>query len=139
MEQWVKVEACFPDGTATVLRSRESACSGDCHKCSGCGAAAQTVRVTARNPIGAKPGDRVLISSDTAPVLAAAALLYVLPLVLFIAGYLIGESLWTKGPIAGLAGFALGLVCAKLYDRRITKTKKTVYTIIGSGQKEGSE
>ncbi len=137
MEQWVSVTQCFSDGTAQVLRTRESACSGDCHKCSGCGAAAQSVLVTARNPIGAKPGDRVLITSDTAPVLAAAALLYILPLVLFIAGYLAAESLWGKGPLLGLGGFMLGLVCAKLYDRRITKSKKTVYTIIGNGQKEG--
>ncbi len=134
MEQWVKVVTCFPDGTAQVLKVRESACSGDCHKCAGCGAAAQSLLVTARNPIGAKVGDQVLISSNTKPILAAAALLYVLPLVLFIAGYLAGESLWTKGPVMGLAGFILGLVCAKLYDRHITKTKKTVYTIIG--QKE---
>ena len=39
MEQLVRVKETFDDGTATVIHVRESACSGDCHKCSGCGAA----------------------------------------------------------------------------------------------------
>ena len=43
MEQIVKVRRTNSDGTAQVIRIRESACSGDCHKCSGCGAAQQTM------------------------------------------------------------------------------------------------
>ena len=39
MEQLVRVKETYDDGTALVFRIRESACSGDCHKCSGCGAA----------------------------------------------------------------------------------------------------
>ena len=38
MEQLVRVKETYDDGTALVFRIRESACSGDCHKCSGCGA-----------------------------------------------------------------------------------------------------
>ena len=38
MEQQVRVTQTHDDGTATVLYLRESACSGDCHKCAGCGA-----------------------------------------------------------------------------------------------------
>ena len=49
MEQIVRVKETFPDGSATVLLVRESACSGDCHKCSGCGAAKETMIFTARN------------------------------------------------------------------------------------------
>ena len=44
---------------------------------------------TARNPIGARPGDMVTVESATGPVLKAAAVLYLMPLVLFIAGYLV--------------------------------------------------
>ena len=39
MQQLVRVRQTHEDGTATVIHVRESACSGDCHKCSGCGAA----------------------------------------------------------------------------------------------------
>ena len=38
MEQLVRVKETFDDGTAMVIHVRESACSGDCHKCPGCGA-----------------------------------------------------------------------------------------------------
>ena len=78
------------DGTALVFRIRESACSGDCHKCSGCGAAKETVTFTAKNPIGARRGELVKVESETAPVLKAAAVLYVVPLVLFFSGYYLG-------------------------------------------------
>ena len=64
MEQTVKVRKINPDGTAQVIRIRESACSGDCHKCSGCGAAQQTMLFTARNPIGAREGEREELSKS---------------------------------------------------------------------------
>ena len=39
MEQKVRVKKVNSDGTAQVLHIRQSACSGDCHQCAGCGAA----------------------------------------------------------------------------------------------------
>ena len=130
MEQLVKVQKGNPDGTALVLCIRESACSGDCHKCSGCGAATETLVLTARNPVGAKEGDLVVIQSASGPVLAAAAMVYMVPLVLFIGGYLLGENLWGAGPLAGGIAFLLSIVSAVLYDRLVAKKKKAEYTII---------
>lgn len=130
MEQIVRVRCLMPDGMAEVVRIRESACSGDCHKCSGCGAAKQTVVLTAKNPIGARPGDMVVVSSESAYVLKAAAVLYLLPLALFLAGYLLGQSLWQRGGIAGVCGFAVGMVLVKIYDRLMSK-KQIEYTITG--------
>ena len=132
MEQTVKVLTCEPDGTARVMVIRESACSGDCHKCSGCGAVTQSMLLQARNPIGAKPGELVRIASDSGPVLKAAAILYMLPLVLFIAGYLAGMQ-WHLGGLTGSAAFVLAILLAILYDRRVGKKENTVYTIIGYG------
>ena len=130
MEQTVRVKGCNADGTAQVVHIRQSACSGDCHQCSGCGAAKQTVVLTAQNPIGARPGQLVTVESASGPVLLAAAVLYLVPIVLFVAGYLLGEHLWTKGPLVGISGFILGLVLARVYDRKAAQ-KKTVYTITG--------
>lgn len=130
MEQRVKLLSCNADGTAQVACLRESACSGDCHKCAGCGAVQQTMIVTARNPIGARPGDMVTIVSETGPVLKAAAVLYLLPLVLFVAGYLVGMQ-WKLGGLLGASGFALGILLAVAYDRLVMKKKETVYTITG--------
>ncbi len=128
MEQVVKVRRLLPEGRAEVIRVRESACSGDCHKCAGCGAAQQTMLLTVENPIGARVGDMVVISSGTAAVLKAAAVLYMLPLVLFLAGYLLGQLLWQRGPLLGLCGVALGIAIIKLYDKHFSK-KEIVYTI----------
>ncbi len=128
MEQNVIVRRLLPENMAEVMRIRESACSGDCHKCSGCGAAKQAVIFTAGNPVGAKPGDLVVVQSDTATVLKGAVLLYLLPLLTFLTGYIMGESLWGWGIVCGILGFVLGMVPIKLYDRHLEKTG-TVYTI----------
>ena len=53
MEQLVRVRKTLPDNQALVVHIRQSACSGDCHKCSGCGAATEAVEFTAHNLIGA--------------------------------------------------------------------------------------
>ena len=129
MEQLVRVKEAYPDGTAMVIHVRESACSGDCHKCSGCGAAKEAVLFTADNPIGAKRGDLVRVESDTGTVLKAAVVLYVLPLVLFFLGYYIGDVLWSLGALIACLGFVLGVVIIVIYDRKVVKKKNIGYTI----------
>ena len=135
MEQLVRVRKINEDGTAQVVHIRESACSGDCHKCSGCGAVKQAMLIDAYNPIGAQPGDMVQIRSETGPVLMGAMVRYIVPLVLFIAGYLLGDAWWGMGPLMGALSFALGLGIAALYDRLVAKKQKTVYTIVRFGKK----
>lgn len=130
MEQLVKVRQCYDDGTAQVLCLRQSACSGDCHKCSGCGAVEQKLLFVARNPIGAKPGDTVRVRTESGPVLIGAAILYLMPLVLFLAGYAVALS-WRMGFWGGLLGFFLGVALAVIYDRKVARKKKPEYTIVG--------
>ena len=131
MEQLVRVKEVYDDGTAQVICIRESACSGDCHKCSGCGAAKETVLVTADNPIGARPGDLVNIRSETGPVLKAAVVLYMMPLVLFFIGYGVGAAMNISGGITGSLAFVLSIVLIVMYDRRMAKQDSTIYTITG--------
>lgn len=131
MEQRVRVKKANPDGTATVIHIRESACSGDCHKCSGCGAAKEAIVFTAANPIGAKTGDLVTVRSETGPVLKAAVVLYMLPLVLFFAGYALGAALNISGAATGGLAFGLSIAFIVVYDRRMAKKDNTIYTIIG--------
>lgn len=131
MEQTARIRKLNPDGTAQVLCVRESACSGDCHQCGGCGAAQETLLFTAKNPIGAQPGELVRISSGTGPVLAAAAVLYVMPVVLFFLGYFLGILAWGQGALSGCVAFAVGIAGAVAYDRLVARKQKTVYTITG--------
>lgn len=131
MEQIVTVRRILPDGRAQVSCQRKSACSGDCHRCAGCGAAAETVTVEADNPIGAGPGDRVVVRSSNRTVLAAAAVLYVVPVALFFLGWILGELVGKLPGLFGALGFALGLVLARIYDRKIARRKSVAYEIIG--------
>ena len=131
MEQLVRVREVYEDGTAQVICIRESACSGDCHKCSGCGAVKQSMVFRAANPIGANPGQLVTVTAESAPVLRAAAVLYLMPVALFVFGYLLGAAWWNAGGLGGGAGFLLGIAFAVAYDRLVVKKRNTVYTITG--------
>jgi sigma-E factor negative regulatory protein RseC len=135
VEQLVRVRQTHEDGTATVLCVRESACSGDCHKCSGCGAAKESILLRADNPIGARTGDLVKVASESGPVLKAAAVLYMLPLVLFFAGYALGAALGLSGGLFGGLAFVLSIALIVVYDRRMQKKDNTIYTITGYAEK----
>ena len=129
MEQLVRVKKLYEDGSAQVVCIRESACSGDCHKCSGCGAAKEAILFDARNPIGAGVGDLVTVESETGPVLKAAAVLYILPLVLFFGGYALAAVLGQSGALFGCLAFVLSVALIVMYDRHMAKKDNTIYTI----------
>ena len=135
MEQLVKVKTASPDGTAQVIRIRESACSGDCHKCSGCGAAKETIVFTAENPVNAQPGDLVYVRTQSAPVLMGAAVVYLLPLLLFFLGYFLLDAICSLGALGGGLAFALGIGGVVMYDRLVARKQNTVYTIVGYAHK----
>lgn len=130
MDQLVRVRETYSDGTAQVVCIRESACSGDCHKCSGCGAAKEVILLTADNPIGAGTGDLVNLRTETGPMLKAAAVLYVMPLLLFFVGYAVAAVLDLSGALVGCLAFALSVALIIGYDRRMAKNN-TIYTITG--------
>ena len=131
MEQIVRVARLTQEGKAEIVHVRESACSGDCHKCSGCGAAKETMILVAENPIHARPGDLVRMESDTKQVMTAVAVFYVLPLVLFFGGYALGAWLGISGTLVGCIGFAIGIGATVALDRYTAKHKETVYTLVG--------
>lgn len=130
MRQTATVDRVLPGGKAEVLIVRESACSGDCHHCSGCGGVQQTLRVTADNPIGAVPGDIVELDGGEGVLLRSAVLVYLLPLILFLAGYLASMSLGGWAAAIGCGGFVLGLIPALIYNRKIQK-RPPRYRVVG--------
>ena len=130
MEQIVRVKETYPNGMAQVIHLRESACSGDCHKCSGCGAAKEYMIFEAVNHIGASRGDLVVIKSETGPVMKAVGVFYVLPLVLFFLGYYLGTFINAGGIVGGL-GFVLDNVLTVVYDRKVAQKQKPVHIITG--------
>ena len=70
-------------------------------------------RMLVRNPIGAEAGDTVTVETESSHLLLTAFVLYILPLIAFAAGYLLGgTALWGAAAVvpAGVVGF--------LYNRR---------------------
>ena len=138
MEQIACVSRILSKDVAEVTCVPDRTCSHDCHQCGGCGNAKQTFVVRAKNTIGARIGDWVKVEAKPDAVLKAAAMLYLLPLLLLIAGYLLGEHLWQRGVLVSLCGLMLGFVLAKLLDRKMSQ-KDDVYIITGMAKGPNAE
>ena len=76
---------------AEVEVERGTACGSNCGSCEAC-VFQNTIRAVARNSVSALPGQRVTIESKTSDVLGAAALLYIVPFILFFIGYAIAAA-----------------------------------------------
>ena len=130
MTQIATVATIPEKGVVKVTVARETACGHDCEKCAGCGAQAGSVTVRARCSFPVLPGEKVEIYSGQ-KVLAFAAVVYLLPVALFLLGYLISGALpvWGRYLCAG-AGFAMGLVIAVICDRRERRNRAITYEVI---------
>ena len=78
--------------TAVVEIKRGSMCSS-CHKEGGCSGCADVMVITADNPVGAKKGDLVEVSSPTSRTLFYAFLVFMLPLIAAGVGYAVGGAI----------------------------------------------
>ena len=133
MTQIATVERILDPNHAEISVPRKSACGHDCEECAGCGVSGAAVHAWAKNPIGAAPGQKVVVESSTKKMLWIITLAYMVPVALFLAGYLGGVLL--SGSIAvqyalAVAGFALGLLIAVGYDRRLRRQGGLSFTIV---------
>ena len=132
MTQIATVENLLAGGYATISVPRKSACGHDCEECAGCGVTGAAVRARAANPIGAQPGQKVVVQSDTQKMLGIVALVYLTPVVLFLLGYL-GAMTLVSPSVAGIVGgvgFVLGILVAVLYDRHLRRQGGLRFTIV---------
>ena len=122
MTQIATVERIIDADHAEISVPRKSACGHDCEECAGCGVTGAAVHARALNPIGARPGQKVVVQSDTNKMLRIVALVYLTPVLLFLAGYFITMAVTSSAAIQYLAagtGFAAGILLAVFYDRRL--------------------
>ena len=118
------------DGLAEVVVERLGICGGDCNGCEGC-KYEHLMKSVVQNPIDAHRGQHVMIETPTAGVVKGALAIYVLPIVMLIAGYLIAAllSLGEGARIAAAFGAALAgaviaiIVSKKRYAADPTPTK----------------
>jgi len=112
-------------GTAWVRTVRSSACKACSARHSCKPDDSKSMKVEVLNPLGAKPGERVVLTFDTGSLLKATFLLYILPIAGLLAGAIIGNHLagqWAlgAGPRSGfsaLIGFC-GLCLTLLFVRK---------------------
>ena len=131
MTQIATVEELLGEGIARVSVPRKTACGHDCEQCAGCGVTGMAVYAAAQNPIGALPGQKVLLESGTGKVLGAAMLVYLLPAAGFLLGYFLSAGL--AEPVRygiAAASAALAFAPSVACDRRARKKGTLVYTIV---------
>lgn len=127
MTQEAVVTRVFNNGMAEVAVTRSTACGGNCGSCESCIFQSE-LKAFARNLISAKPGQRVLIESSSKKVFKAAALVYIMPLLLFLAGYLLGAAFaLPEGACVALSftGLLLG-AAALVISQRFGKRKMEI-------------
>ena len=133
MTQIATVERIVDPNHAVISVPRKSACGHDCEECAGCGVSGAAVEAKAANPIGACPGQKVVVQSDTQKMLRIVALVYATPVVLFLLGYLL--AFFMGGGVAAqyitaVVGFVAGIVTAICYDRHLKAKGGLSFTIV---------
>ena len=99
MTQIATVERIIDADHAEISVPRKSACGHDCEECAGCGVTGAAVHARALNPIGARPGQKVVVQSDTNKMLRIVALVYLTPVLLFLVGYFITMAVTSSAAI----------------------------------------
>jgi sigma-E factor negative regulatory protein RseC len=119
---------------AWVKTVRSSACEGctakgSCHSMGG----GNEMEVKALNTAGARAGDRIVLSFETASLLKATFLIYVFPIILLIVGAAIGQMLafligFSPSALSVLLGFVFFFTGLFIIKARANKmAKKNAY------------
>jgi sigma-E factor negative regulatory protein RseC len=116
------------ENKAVIVIARHSACK----KCGVCkiGADEKTVIAQASNFIGAKAGDKVEVELSFKTLMSASFIIYVIPLVMFFIGCVIGfyfitiQSLGSNNPVVSFTAGCVFLIATYLIIRRVDKAGK---------------
>ena len=133
MTQIATVERILDADHVEISVPRKSACGHDCEECAGCGVTGTAVKARAENPIGARPGQKVVVESSTQKMLGIVALVYAIPVALFLIGYLAAFALSGNVGVqyaTAVIGFVLGIIFAIRYDRRLRAQGGLSFTIV---------
>ncbi len=127
MTQDAIVFRCLSDETAEVVVTRATACGSNCSSCEAC-VFQNELKTVARNLIGAKPGQKVLIESKSSRVYGAILLVYIVPIVLAIIGCF---SAYAAGASEGICvlctflGFILGAAVVVI-SQKLRKDRQSI-------------
>lgn len=133
MTQDAVVTKLLPDNMAEVAVARTTACGGNCGSCESCIFQSQ-LKTAARNLVGARPGQRVIIQSKSSTIYKAALLVYVFPMILTLLGYVLAYVAGASEGVcvaAAFAGLVLGAAIVVMSQRiKKGKDKEITFDII---------
>lgn len=121
--------------------------TGACESCSSRGAChtmggGKEMEVSVVNLLGAKAGDRVVLKMDTSPLLKATFLIYLVPVLMLLAGAAAGQLLAkaagsdssVPSALLGFGALAAGLFIVRTAGRRLSERaeyRPRVFRVIG--------
>ena len=117
---------------AEVVVTRSTACGSNCGNCESCIFQSE-IKTVARNLINAGPVQRVIIESKSSRIYGAALMVYILPMVLALAGYFIAYALGVAEGLCILCSFlglGLGAVILVVTQRRKMAKDPITFDII---------
>ena len=118
--------------TAVVVLAPSDYCTG-CDAKNLCQMGSRGERILeVKNTVGAKVGDEVVITIQSRYALTALFLIFGLPVILGSAGVVFTQRFSNNNlmAICGLAGIALGLAIAKIFDRALALKRKALPEIV---------
>ena len=119
MTQDAVVFRCLDDERAEVVVTRATACGANCESCEAC-VYQNELKTVARNLIGARPGQKVLIESKSSKVYGAILLVCIVPILLAVLGCFSAYAMGASEGICVLCtflGFLLGAVVTVVTQR----------------------
>ena len=129
------VKRVLADKTAEVEIERTTACGHDCSNCSSACSLAYNPKfhAVAENSIGASEGDKVMLGSSSRRMLTIAAVVYGVPVLLFLVGVVISGAAKLSGIFSccvcvGL--FIIGVIFGVIYNRKMKKRGGITYKIL---------
>ena len=132
MTQDAVVFRCLDDERAEVVVTRATACGANCESCEAC-VFQNELKTVARNLIGARPGQRVLIESKSSKVYGAILLVYIVPILLAVLGCFAAYAMGASEGICVLCtflGFLMGAVVTVVTQRLMRDRNPITFDII---------
>ena len=134
MEQKAVVRRIVSPGVAQGSLMRQLECGLSCKSCEGCPQKPRDeILSLADNCVDAAVGNVVRVRPTSGNSIGIAALVYLVPCVTLVLGYLLGARLGLGEGLsvaAAFAGLLLGFVPAVLLDRAIARQGRPEFTIV---------
>jgi len=118
-----------------VIRAERSSSCDNCASKSLChsGASGEEGLIEAENPVGARVGDHVVFTVGAGSIMKAGVLLYLVPILCFIAGVVLGQTAGTAllpsanadlvSGVFGVVFLVLAFIGIKLYSKSLAGNK----------------